>query len=104
MGFLMIGGCSSKSPSTGGTEWEYNKDTKYGQVKQNMTTEEVVKIMGCEGKKAEPFRDAPNDTSYVWKDVDGRETSVVFRDGKAIARFHLDAGTETVKDAPSVKK
>ena len=71
-----------KKPTTAQTSTA--KENKADRLKKGMSYEEVVKIMGSEGKKIEGVKETPEDELYEWSD-DRTLTHVTFRDRKVIA-------------------
>ncbi len=91
----MSGDGGTETPTTTEPETEYITIDKYNQIENGMTYEQVVKIIGCEGKLT-ASADIGGGTSqtYSWssRDLGGGTTygaTVVFIDGKVTGKYQI---------------
>lgn len=103
----MSGESNTDTPTTTESETEYITLDEFNQIKNGMTYEQVVKIIGCEGKLV-TSSDIYGSTSqtYAWssKDMGGITygASVVFVDGKVTGKTQV--GLDMVDDVSSAIK
>lgn len=95
------------TPTTTEPETEYITMDEYNQIKNGMTYEQVVKIIGCEGKLATSSEiGGSTSQTYGWSSRDlGGVTygaTVVFIDGKVTGKTQV--GLDLVDDVSSAIK
>lgn len=96
------------TPTTTEPETEYITMDEYNQIKNGMTYEQVVKIIGCEGKLATSSEiGGSTSQTYGWssRDLGGGTTygaTIIFVDGKVTGKYQT--GLDIADDVSSAIK